>query len=303
MKVLPFTILVPADRSVVSEEIELPHFYPYLHRHEDWQLTWVEQGEGTLIAGNNMHVFSSGDIFLVGANLPHLFKSNPDYFNTESGKSIKAHSIYFSTKNTLSGLFDLPELKAANAFLDNYKHGFKIPANQCKKIAAQIKQIHHSAGMVLLSNFLSLMNMIQSIDNDVEVLCPEVYSASLTENEGMRLSRIINFIMKNYHNKIDLEDISNTAYMNPHAFCRYFKKHTGHTFVSFLNEVRVNDACKKLLSERNPESIANVAYKVGFNSVNNFNRVFKSVKGKTPSEYMDAYNKLNDTTFKTTLVL
>lgn len=293
MRVLPFTILVPADRSVISEKIELPHFYQYLHRHEEWQLTLVEQGEGTLIAGNSMHAFSSGDIFLVGANLPHLFKSNPDYFRGENNKLIKAQSIYFNPKAALSGLFDLPELKTAGTFLENYKYGFKIPTDWLEPITKQIKQLHHSSGLNLLSDFLSLIKTIQSIDRDVEVLCADVYAPSLTEYEGMRLSRIINFIMRNYHSKIDLEDISNAAYMNPQAFCRYFKKHTGHTFISFLNEVRINDACKKLISDHNPESIANVAYKVGFNSVNNFNRVFKNVKGKTPSEYMGAYNKVS----------
>jgi len=293
MRVLPFTILVPADRSVVSEEIELPHFYPYLHRHEEWQLTLIEQGEGTLIAGNSMHAFSSGDVFLVGANLPHLFKSNPDYFRGEQDKLIKAQSIYFNPKTTLSGLFELPELKTANSFLENYKYGLKVPSDCVEHISRQIKQLHHASGLDILADFLSLIKTIQAIDKDIEVLCPNVYAPNLTEYEGMRLSRIINFIMRNYHNRIDLEDISNAAYMNPQAFCRYFKKHTGHTFISFLNEVRINDACKKLISDHHPESIANVAYKVGFNSVNNFNRVFKSVKGKTPSQYMGAYNKVS----------
>jgi AraC-like DNA-binding protein len=76
--------------------------------------------------------------------------------------------------------------------------------------------------------------------------------------------------------------------MTPQAFCRYFKKHTGHTFVTFLNEMRINEACKKLANGR-CDSISNVAYTSGFNSITNFNRVFKSVTGNSPREYLESY--------------
>lgn len=82
--------------------------------------------------------------------------------------------------------------------------------------------------------------------------------------------------------------------MTPQAFCRYFKKHTGHTFVSFLNSMRINEACKKL-TENSDESISVVAYKCGFTSITNFNRVFKSVMGNSPRGYLDNYlNKVGE---------
>jgi quercetin dioxygenase-like cupin family protein len=80
MKVLPFTIPVPHDHSIIVQEEVLPHFYTYLHRHAETQITWIQKGEGTLLAGNNMHVFREGEIYVIGANLPHLFKSDPAYF-------------------------------------------------------------------------------------------------------------------------------------------------------------------------------------------------------------------------------
>ena len=80
MKALQFTLPVTYDKSVIVQEEQLPHFYPYLHRHNEAQLTWIQEGEGTLVAGTSMHSFSAGDIFLLGANQPHLFKSNPEYF-------------------------------------------------------------------------------------------------------------------------------------------------------------------------------------------------------------------------------
>jgi quercetin dioxygenase-like cupin family protein len=84
MKVLQFTIPVQHDKSIFTRIDVLPYFYPYLHRHKEMQITWVQQGEGTLVVNNNMHIFHSNEIYLLGANQPHLFKSEPSYFSVKT---------------------------------------------------------------------------------------------------------------------------------------------------------------------------------------------------------------------------
>ncbi|RNL56130.1 AraC family transcriptional regulator [Pedobacter jejuensis] len=293
MKVLPFTMLVPDDKSVISEHIELPFFYQYLHRHDEWQITYIEKGEGTLIAGNDMHPFTSGDVFLIGAKLPHLFKSNPEYFSNDKDITVKACSVYFNSNGILSALFGLPEMKAASLFLSRNKHGFKIPEQFTKTIVQKMFDVHHASGSHVLFTFLKLVNSLHSLNENVIPLCSDLYSSNVSENDGMRLSKIINFITENYNSQISLEDVANAAFMTPQAFCRYFKKHTGHTFVSFLNEVRINDACKSLISGAKADCISGVAYKSGFNSITNFNRVFKSIIGQSPRAYIDTYKNVS----------
>lgn len=296
MKVLPFTMLVPDDKSVISEHIELPHFYQYLHRHDEWQITYIEKGEGTLIAGNDMHSFRPGDVFVIGAKLPHLFKSNPEYF-TDQNKSVGACSIYFNPNGILASLFDLPEMKLASSYLSKNKHGFKIAAGFTKEISKKMFRVHQSSGSDTLFAFLNLITGLQDLGESIEPLCSDLYSSNVSENEGIRLSKIISFITENYNNQITLEDVANAAFMTPQAFCRYFKKHTGHTFVSFLNEVRINDACKSLISGEKADCISGVAYKAGFNSITNFNRVFKSIIGQSPRAYIDTYNSISRVTY------
>lgn len=297
MKVLPFTMLMSEDKSVISEHIEIPHFYQYLHRHDDWQITLIEKGEGTLIAGNDMHAFRSGDVFVIGAKLPHLFKSNPEYFSADSNKTVKACSVYFNPNGILGALFNLPEMKMASSFLAKNKHGFKVPEGYTESIIAKIFDVHHASGVDVLFKFMKLLNSLQDLNENVESLCSDLYSSNVTENEGMRLSKIINFITENYNNQISLEDVANAAFMTPQAFCRYFKKHTRHTFVSFLNEVRINDACKSLISGEKADCISGVAYKAGFNSITNFNRVFKSIIGQSPRAYIDTYKNVSQASY------
>ena len=75
MKVLPFTIPASHDKTILVQEDILPYFYPHLHRHEEIQLTLILKGEGTLLVGNSMHGFCANEVYLIGANMPHVFKS------------------------------------------------------------------------------------------------------------------------------------------------------------------------------------------------------------------------------------
>jgi transcriptional regulator GlxA family with amidase domain len=147
--------------------------------------------------------------------------------------------------------------------------------------------IQNCSGVDQLIHFIDLLKTLSSF-HELVPLSSCSQPASYSEHEGIRIGAIYNFIMQQYDKPITLEDAAKQAHMTPQAFCRYFKKHTMHTFVSFLNEVRINEACKKL-TDGNYDSIATVAYNCGFNSITNFNRVFKSVTRKSPSHYVESF--------------
>jgi AraC-like DNA-binding protein len=297
MKVLQFTIPVAQDKSVIADQVELPYHYPYLHRHKEAQITWIQQGEGILIAGNNMHDYKPGDIFLIGANLPHLFKSNPEYFNQESTRPIKAVSLFFNPAGALAALFNLPEMKSFRIFLQLHQQGIKIPEQYFQSIAHHINEVKNAVGADQFMAFLTLLKNISAINSKLEPLSSYYGNIpAITENEGIKMGNIYNYIMQHYSKAITLEDVARSACMTTESFCRYFKKHTGHTFVSFLNEIRINETCKKL-TDHKFESISTVAYECGFNSIANFNRVFKSVTGSSPRQYLgNYYNNVNNST-------
>ena len=289
MKVLQFTIPVAHDKSVIAEQVNLPHHYPYLHRHQEAQITWIQEGEGTLIAGNNMHTFGPGDIFLLGINLPHLFKSNQEYYQPDSSLRVKAVTIFFNPTGLLSAMFELPEMKAVKVFIQQHQQGFKVPSDYSHKISQAMYSVKKAKGCNQLIAFLNLLKNLQMMNVKLAPLSAFGSLPGITENEGIRIGNIYNFIMQNYSESITLEDVAKVACMTSESFCRYFKKHTGHTFISFLNEIRINEACKKL-TEHKFEIISTVAYNCGFKSINNFNRVFKYIIGSSPREYLDSYN-------------
>lgn len=288
MKVLQFTIPVAHDKSIIAQYEDMAYFYPHLHRHKEAQVTWVQEGEGTLIAGNNMHAFKAGEIYFLGADQPHLFKSNPEYFHADSKKRIRALTIFFDPNGGLASLFDLPEMKNFKDFIAHYRHGFKLPQDYVGKVSSSMLDIQNSSGSDQLIQFLQMLRVLSSTKIKPEPLSEFSISPGINEAEGIRISNIYNYILQNYSKAITLDDVAKEACMTPQAFCRYFKKHTRHTFVSFLNEMRINEACKKL-TDNEYESISVVAYKCGFSSITNFNRVFKSVTGNSPRGYIDNY--------------
>ncbi|MFA6247085.1 MAG: AraC family transcriptional regulator [Mucilaginibacter sp.] len=289
MKVLPFTIPVPEGQTIiVQEEIE-NHFYPHLHRHAEIQITWIKRGEGTLLAGNSMHPFKQGEIYVLGANLPHLFRSSPEYFDERSRMTVQELTIFFDPAGKLSALFDLAEMQAVKAFFEKWQVGFKIPMEVIGTFREQIDMVQHTRGVYRMSVFLRMLNLMMGIEN-LQPLSAASRTQPLTDPEGMRIASVLNYIMHNYSSALTLEDVALQAHLTPNAFCRYFKKHTRVTFVAFVNKVRVNQACKLLINgELN--NIADVAYSCGFSSVNNFNLTFKKIMGKTPRDYVNDYTR------------
>ena len=288
MKVLPFTIPVPHDHTIIVLEEVLPHFYTYLHCHAEAQITWIQKGEGTLLTGNSMHPFRDGEIYLIGANMPHLFKSDPVYFHPDNDKEVRTVTIFFNPSGKLSALFGLPEMKGVSTFVAQMQSGFKVPDSNYSAIANAIHAIQQSNGAVQLSLFINLLNNLSANDN-LQTLTSGNYAFPMTDPEGMRIASVYNYIMHNYSSALTLEDAALQAHLTPTAFCRYFKKHTRHTFVHFVNKVRVNEACK-LLVNGTANSIASIAYSCGFNSITNFNHVFKNITGSSPRDYINGYS-------------
>ncbi|RYG05439.1 MAG: AraC family transcriptional regulator, partial [Chitinophagaceae bacterium] len=137
MKVLPFTIPPSQDKTILIEEQVMPHFYPYLHRHSEMQLTLIVKGSGTLLVGSVMHAFRENEVYMIGADVPHVFKSHSG--ETEEEGSAHALTIFFNMKGRIASLLELPELKQVQSFLSAHPSGFRVPQQSFSDIADRIR--------------------------------------------------------------------------------------------------------------------------------------------------------------------
>ncbi|MGM5469456.1 AraC family transcriptional regulator [Flavobacteriaceae bacterium LMO-SS05] len=276
MKVLPFKIPKPEQDAFVFQIDDDESFYDKLHQHEEIQLSLIVDGDGTLIVGDTINRYSKGDIFVVGSNLPHVFKS--DLSVSQNSYML---SLFFSKSSFGSRFFELEELKELQPFFKRSKHGFKVVSKR-KAIKELFFQLENASK---LNRFLTLFQLLKLISKaNYKSLSSFVYDKKYTDNEGSRMRNVFEYTMNHFTSEISLETIAEVANMTKNAFCKYFKKRTNKTYFSFLNELRIEHACKLLIAKEEV-SVSEIAECSGYNNLSNFNRQFQALKQLSPSEY------------------
>lgn len=137
--------------------------------------------------------------------------------------------------------------------------------------------------------FLELISILQDLATSRNQKLLSSYSSGNRNFENSDKIKIIyEYVQENYQKKISLEEISNLVNMSPVSFHRLIKKRTGKTFIEYINDTRIGFAARWLIEK--DLSIAEIAYKSGFNNIANFNRVFKKSKSCTPSQYREEFS-------------
>lgn len=276
MKVLPFKIPKPEADAFIFQIDKKLAFYDKLHQHEEIQISFIVSGEGSLIVGDTISNYQSGDILVIGGNLPHVFKSEQK--DTEESYML---SVFFTKTSFGNDFFQLAELAELTPFFNRSKHGFKITSKQ-KLFKELFFQLEHASK---LHQFISLIEILKMASTaSYKSLSSFVYNKTYSDNEGERMRNVIEYTMSNFKNDISLQTIADVANMTKNAFCKYFKKRTNKTYIQFLNELRIEYAMK-LLQTYTDLSIAEIAEHSGFNNISNFNRQFKSKKNRSPKNY------------------
>lgn len=282
MKILPFKIPKTSQESFRLQEDHVVHFYDYLHQHPEVQLTLILSSEGKVIVGDFVGTFKPGDIFLVGPNLPHVFRNDSKYYeSTEDGQ---AHSltVFFEWQTFGEKFLSLPEMSHLQEFTKLSQRGLFIQEPTKTRVSQLIKLMFKKNGMDRLIVLLKILNML-SEHKHLEPLASSGTYSDFDEIDGKKLADIYRFTMNEYHRKISLEEVASIAHMTTNSFCRYFKKRTRKSYIDFLTEIRLGQA-KKLL-QQNDLSISQISIEVGFNNLSNFNRKFREVCSITPTEF------------------
>ena len=275
MKVLPFKITKPENVTIIVQEDRGDQFYSKLHQHQEIQISLIKKGEGTFIIGDYVGEFNEGDIFVIGENLPHVFNSD------ESIKEVHMISLFFMKSAYGEHFFTMPEFKDLESFFSNSALGFKLdpPSNEVSDLIQILPNISK------LQLFITFFEMLRSMNqSSITTFSSAIHTKVYGEEEGNRMRNIFGYTLDRFDKSISLNEIAQIANMTPNAFCRYFKQRTNKTYVNFLLDIRIGNACK-LLTKKTDLSIAEISYKSGFNNLTNFNRKFKSIKGMTPSEF------------------
>lgn len=111
----------------------------------------------------------------------------------------------------------------------------------------------------------------------------EVFSPNGHRAEPKDIWKARRFIEEHANEHVSLRKVADVAGINATHLSEKFKQVTGVKFVDYVAQTRFERA-KKLL-EHDEFRVSEIAFAVGFQSLSQFNRVFKRLSGKSPSEY------------------
>ena len=263
----------------IMTNVKLSDFY-FWHFHPEIELVYITASQGLRQVGTHSKKYSGGDLVLIGSGIPHL---NFDYLLTEAYNIVVIHLHTNFLRGERGNHFELtPIIK----LLEKARYGLSFSSSIRREIGPLMFELAELSGFVQYTALLNILFQL-SKDRDITLLHDHPYQNDLIWKEQHRLKDLYQFIDENYMNEITLHQAAEICHLSNEAFCRYFKKATKSTFISFLNRYRIAQAKRMIL--RN-ESIGEVCYKCGFESSAYFSRVFKNVTGETASSYRNRMN-------------
>jgi transcriptional regulator GlxA family with amidase domain len=127
------------------------------------------------------------------------------------------------------------------------------------------------------------------IDIDRVSQSPFIIFSGQKDHEDEPIKKAQEFIEKNYHDKLSVEQLTNMFALSRRNFERRFKKATCNTVMEYIQRVKIEAA--KMSFESTRENVNEVMYSVGYTDTKAFRTTFKKITGISPIEYRNKYNK------------
>ena len=249
------------------------------HWHEEIEIVYVL--DENLVIGLNNEIFTvkPRDIFLIGRGEVHFFMTPP--------KKSKRIILQFELSMFETFAATMRERRFTIPLIENIGAG----ETTHYELEHQILQIEEEYGRKAEGYHLAIKARLYDLMVILVRRVPmEKYSFSEQTKHLKRLERleqVFRYVEQHHTREITLGEIAEAANFSIYHFTRFFKEATGMTFIQYLNNYRISKAIKYLTSSPD-EPITEVAFKAGFESIKTFNRVFRQLKGWSPTNYKKA---------------
>ncbi|QBN20140.1 AraC family transcriptional regulator [Flavobacterium nackdongense] len=266
--------------SVISREDSF--FQAPFHSHPELELVYVKESYGKRIIGNSVEQFVPGDMVFLGSDIPHVWLNDEIYYQGISTLKAKAIVVYFNKEIFGPSFYELKEAQKINSFFKQAARGVVITGKTNQLIAKKLEKLLQKKDFEMILGLFKILALL-SESSDISFINTEFYIPADASGKKDKLSAVFEYLKDNYNEEISLIKIAEISHMTPTSFCRMFKLKTQKSFVEYLNEIRVSNACKLLIET--DLGISEIAYKCGYKTASNFNQLFKKLTKTTPKEY------------------
>lgn len=264
--------------SRVKQEFSFP-----LHYHEEFELNLILNAPGAKrIVGDHLGVIEDLELVLVGPNLNHAW-----FTHQCQSQEIREVTIQFHKDLLDEKFLRRNQLHFIQRMFENAQRGILFSREATERIKDRLLSLERKTGFDSVLELLSVLHDL-SASRDMRILSDASFTNDRLHYNSRRIEKVFEYMNANYSRAFGLAEVAKLANMPEVSFSRFFKKRTGTTFIDSLNEIRLGHASRMLIDTTH--SVAEVAYKCGFNNISNFNRIFKKRKNCTPKEFRQSFS-------------
>ena len=234
----------------IKQYRHIPEFF--FHYHPYYELCFRTGTKGERLVGNSIEPYNETEMVLLGPNLPHPRASQPD----THGNVVKNYIIHFSLESLGVEMLSKPEFRHIRRMLDLSQQGICFTEDHINATADRIAELPK---LSLSQRFLSLVGILDAFMEPKNVI-----------------SRAVRY-------QFNRDEIAAHIGLSVSTFSRFFKRMTGKTLVSYMNELKIRRATELLINSN--DSIFDISFAVGYQNCSYFNKQFKTIIGMTPGEY------------------
>jgi len=263
------------QHSFLAFEIKQKKLDFFWHYHPEYELTFIVKGKGRRLVGDSYQYFESGDLVLIGPELPHTWVSDSGLKG-----NCEAVVIQFSVE-FIERFTALDELSGIRKMLTLSNQGISINENKSASLKEVLKGLPYKSGIEKVTGLLHILDTLSTVKMTT-LASPFFQPLKGRENEK-RINIVCQYIQKHATETLTIHKAAALIHLSPSAFCKFFKRMTAKTFSDYVNEIRITNVCNDLLAT--DKQVAEIAYENGFETLTYFNRIFLKKKNMSPSSY------------------
>ena len=274
------------DFMYVADRHKKEFDYP-IHCHDIMELNFVENAAGARrVVGDSSEVIGDCDLVLItSSDLEHVWEQHECKSDDIHEVTVQFY-IHFEDEHTP---FRTNPYKSIYQMMMRAKRGLAFRMSAIMTIYPRLVKLATIDDKFLMAHeLIYILHELSKFDDAYE-LASSTFAKVEVSSESRRVLKVKEFINTHMNDELRLEQLANLVGMTPTAFSRFFKLRTGKTLSEYIVDIRLGQAARLLVDTA--DSVSEICWNCGFNTLSNFNRLFRKRKGCSPTEFREKYSK------------
>ena len=274
------------DFMYVADRHKKEFDYP-IHQHDIFELNFVENAAGARrVVGDSSEVIGNYDLVLItSSDLEHVWEQH-ECQSDDIHEITVQFKLDFEDEHTP---FHTNPFKSIYQMMVRAQRGLAFPMPAIMTVFPRLQKLASMTDKFYMG--MELMTILYELSkfDDAHELASSTFAKVEVSSDSRRVLKVKDYINTHIVDDLRLEQLADLVGMTPTAFSRYFKQRTGKNLSEYIVDIRLGQAARLLVDTT--DSVSEICWTCGFNTLSNFNRLFRKRKGCNPTEFREKYHK------------